>query len=242
MGAIRMKVFKKQLVIAVLLVAQPIMARAESGFDFMDILQKIANMSTQSTILGDNSKKQLDVLAEQKQLLDDTQKLMKGNYGYGSKFDNSSLSTWQHAGKDWSSLLGSPQSGANDALTELAKQIEKEFPTISGDSMFTGSNHSEQAKLFDLLSKTTAASRVSSTLAYNNVDAELVMLDKLQSEIEKSPNQKSTLDLIARIQIEEAKLVAYQIKSNAVSAQLTSLQAQQEVSDAKWAKDFFKWH
>ena len=237
-----MKVFKKQLVIAVLLVAQPIMARAESGFDFMDILQKIANMSTQSTILGDNSRKQLDVLAEQKQLLEDTQKLMKGNYGYGSKFDNSSLSTWQHAGKDWSSLLGSPQSGANDALTELAKQIEKEFPTISGDSMFTGSNHSEQAKLFDLLSKTTAASRVSSTLAYNNVDAELVMLDKLQSEIEKSPNQKSTLDLIARIQIEEAKLVAYQIKSNAVSAQLAGLQAQQEVSDSKWTNDFFKWH
>ena len=167
---------------------------------------------------------------------------MKGNYGYGSKFDNSSLSTWQHAGKDWSSLLGSPQSGANDALTELAKQIEKEFPTISGDSMFTGSNHSEQAKLFDLLSKTTAASRVSSTLAYNNVDAELVMLDKLQSEIEKSPNQKSTLDLIARIQIEEAKLVAYQIKSNAVSAQLAGLQAQQEVSDSKWTNDFFKWH
>ena len=68
------------------------------------------------------------------------------------------------------------------------------------------------------------------------------MLDKLQSEIEKSPNQKSTLDLIARIQIEEAKLVAYQIKSNAVSAQLAGLQAQQEVSDSKWTNDFFKWH
>ena len=68
------------------------------------------------------------------------------------------------------------------------------------------------------------------------------MLEKLQSEIEKSPNQKATLDLIARIQIEEAKLVAYQIKSNAVSTQLTSLQAQQDLSDAKWTKDFFKWH
>lgn len=239
---------RKQVLIVMFLVGIPVFAHAD-GFDIGKLLSTLGDqlkeMANQSTILGnvfDNSTKQLTALNDQKTLMEETQKLMKGNYGYGSKFDNPSLNTWQHAGKDWSSLLGSPQSGANDALTALAKQIEKEFPTVSGDSMFTGSNHSEQAKLFDLLSKTTAASRVSSTLAYNNVDAELVMLDKLQSEIEKSPNQKATLDLIARIQIEEAKLVAYQIKSNAVSAQLTSLQAQQEVSDAKWTNDFFKWH
>ena len=167
---------------------------------------------------------------------------MKGNYGYGSKFENPSLTAWQHSGKDWSSLLSSPTASGTDALTTLAKQIEKEFPIMSSDNVYSGSNHSEQAKLFDLLSKTTAASRASNTLAYNNVDGQLTLLDKLQTEIERSPNQKATLDLIARIQIEQAKLIAYQIKSNAVSAQLTSLQAQQEVSDAKWTSDFFKWH
>ena len=237
-----MKAFKKQLVIAALLVIQPILARADSGWDIMDILQKIANMSTQSTILGDNSKAQLDVLKKQKELLEDTQKLMKGNYGYGSKFENPSLGAWQHSGKDWGSFLSSPTASGTDALSTLAKQIEKEFPIMSSDKMYSGSNHSEQAKLFDLLSKTTVASRASNTLAYNNVDGQLTLLDKLQAEIEHSPNQKATLDLIARIQIEQAKLVAYQIKANAVSAQLTSLQAQQEVSDAKWASDFFKWH
>jgi len=241
MGAIRMKTFKKQLIIAVLLVVQPIVASAESSFDFGEIFSILKDMAMQSTIIGNNSTGQLNALNEQKKLLEDTQKLMQGHYGYGS-YDNPSLSSWQHAGKDWNSLLNSHQSGGNDPLASLAREIEHEFPIVSSDRVYSSSKNPEQAKLFDLLSKATVASRASNTLAYNNVDAELLMLEKLQAEIEKSPNQKATLDLIARIQIEEAKLMAYQIKSSAVSAQLTGLQAQQEVSDAKWMSEFFKWH
>ncbi len=240
-----MKMFKKQLIIAALFVSQSMVASAESAFDlgkiFSLLTDKLTEMATQSTIMGNNSTGQLKALSEQKQLLEDTQKLMKGHYGYGS-FDNPTLNSWQHTGKDWNSLLNSHQSGSSDALTALAKEIEREFPIVSSDKVYADSKNSEQARLFDLLSKATVASRASNTLAYNNVDAELLMIEKLQAEIEKSPNQKATLDLIARIQIEEAKLMAYQIKSNAVSAQLTSLQAQQEVSDAKWTSDFFKWH
>lgn len=180
---------------------------------------------------------QLKTLDSQKKLLESTNGAMTGHYNYGA-IDNPLLKTWQHSGKDWSSLLNESE---NDALTALKKQITNEFPIKTADSLFTQHN-SEQTKLFDLLSKATLASRASHTLAYNNIDNELLMLEKLQDNIEKTPNQKAILDLIARIQIEEAKLTAYQIKQNAVNAQLTSLQNQQELTDAKWASEFFKWH
>ncbi len=231
----------KQGLIAALLITQPIIASAESAFDFTRILSLLTDMAKQSSLLGSNSTAELTLLKDQNKLLDDTQQLMKGHYGYGD-VNNAGLSAWQHAAKDWGSLLNSPQSGSQDPLATLAKEIEREFPIVSADTMYSNSQHSEQAKLFDLLSKATVASRASNTLAYNNVDAELTMIEKLQAEIEKSPNQKATLDLIARIQIEEAKLMAQALKSNAVNAQLTSLQSQQEVSDAKWMSDFFKWH
>ena len=237
-----MRSFNKKILFATLLLVQPIMVNAESAFDFAKIFSILTEMAAQSTIIGNNSSGQLTALKDQNKLLEDTKKSMEGHYGYGSSFNNTSLDSWLHAGKDWGGLLNGSQSGGSDPLATLARDIEREFPVVSSKSVYPAAQNTEQAKLFDLLSKATVASRASSTLAYNNVDAELLMLEKLQAEIEKSPNQKATLDLIARIQIEEAKLMAYQIKSSAVSAQLTGLQAQQELSDAKWTSEFFKWH
>ncbi|MBX9703470.1 MAG: type IV secretion system protein [Silvanigrellaceae bacterium] len=189
-----------------------------------------------------NIKSQLDKLNEQKKILEKSQGMMEGHYDYASKFDNPLLSSWEHSGKDWGSLMNGARGAESDPLTILAKQIEQEFPLASKDKIFSATKESEQARLFDLLSKTTMASRATSKLTYNRVDDELAMLEALQKEIEKSPNQKATLDLIARINIEQAKLMAYKIKSDAVSNELISLQSQQEVSDAKWASEFFKWH
>ncbi len=179
-------------------------------------------------------------LEGQLEVLKSNQAAMTGHYKYSSLFNDSSLKDWQHAGNDWSSMLDSSTSNS-ESLTAIKKQIQKEFPIKNAASLYSRTD-SENAKLYDLLAKTTLASRATSTLTYNNIDKELLMLEKLQQQIEESPNQKATLDLIARIQIEEAKLIAYQLKSTAVSSQLTSLQSQQEVSDAKWASDFFKWH
>ncbi|KTD32196.1 vir protein B5 [Legionella nautarum] len=182
-------------------------------------------------------KNQLKVLDNQKKLLESSNKAMTGHYNYGT-IDNPLLKNWQHSGKNWDSLL---EGTDKDALTRLKKQIASEFPLSDANKLFTLQN-SEQTKLFNLLSKATLASRASQTLAYNSVDDELLLLEQLQERIEQTPNQKAILDLIARIQIEEAKLSAYQIKANAVNAQLSSLQSQQELTDAKWANDFFKWH
>ena len=178
---------------------------------------------------------QLSTLNHQKDLLSASQKAMTGHYGYSSLFNNSSLNAWQHSGKEWSSLLEKKE---KDALFSFKEQLNKDFPVTKNPF----SQNPEQVRLFDLLSKTTLASRATHALTYNAIEEELQTLEKLQAEIEKSPNQKSTLDLIARIQIEEAKLTAYQMKSQALKAELVSLQSQKEITDAKWASEFFKWH
>lgn len=205
----------------------------------------IHNLGLQLKALRDQYqllKNAYDTANEQKKIMEDTQRMMEGHYNFGDKFSNPLLESWQHSGRSWDELMSAQSGVGQDPITSLAKAIEKEYPLPSADSIYSASKNKEQAHLFDLLAKTNLITRASNTLTYNSVDDELKMLDALQKEIEKSPNQKATLDLIARIQIEEAKLAAYQIKSQAANAQLTSLQTQQELTDAKWASDFFKWH
>ena len=95
-----MRSFNKKILFAILLLVQPIMVNAESGFDFAKIFSILTEMATQSTIIGNNSSGQLTALKDQNKLLEDTKKLMEGHYGYGSSFNNTSLDSWLHAGKD----------------------------------------------------------------------------------------------------------------------------------------------
>ncbi|STX39297.1 type IV secretion system protein [Legionella feeleii] len=230
-----------KLVFAVLLVPAFVLHADLLNVQDIEMLKVAKDQLTNIKKVQDKLRNQLQELEAQKKVLEDSQAMMQGHYGYSSLYDKPSLTTWLHSGKDWSSLLNSREGASNDSLTSVAKQLSNEFPITPTERLYPDKNLS-QAKLYDLLAKTTLASRASSTLAYNSIDEELAMLDALQREIEKSPNQKATLDLIARIQIEEAKLTAYKLKSDAVNSQLTSLQSQQEVSDAQWASNFFKWH
>ena len=78
---------RNQLIAVTLLVCIPVFAHAD-GFDISELLSilgsQLKEMANQSSILGDvfdNSNKQLTALNDQKTILEDTQKLMKGNYG-----------------------------------------------------------------------------------------------------------------------------------------------------------------
>lgn len=222
-----------------LLLSLPVHADLLSVED-LAMLEVAKEQLTNIKEVEDRLRGQLQALDNQKRILEESQKLMQGHYGYGSLHENQSLGSWQHSGKDFASLLQSTDGGGQDALSRLAHELSKDFPLKPAAELYANPN-SEQAKLYTLLAKTTLASRAGSTLTYNRIDEELTMLEALQKEIEKSPNQKATLDLIARIQIEEAKLVAYQLKAGAVSQQMDSLRSQQEVSDAAWVNQFFKW-
>lgn len=181
--------------------------------------------------------KQYNELKNQASLLEKTKGMMEGHYGYSNMFENQALKDWQHSGSNWDSAINNQ---GNDVLSQMSKKIEQQFPLQEGKNIFSKNANPDSIKLFDLMSKTTLASRATHTLAFNKVEEELKLLESLQDEIERSPNQKATLDLIARIQIEEAKLMAYSMKAEAVDKEQGSLQTQEDLKDDAWLAKFLR--
>ncbi len=184
-------------------------------------------------------KKQYDVLSQQKTILEEVKGSVSGHYGYSNLYENKSLSDWQHAGGNFNALLsGDFKSG--DPLKDEYNRLLKEFSAQSGSDIFNKDVSKDKVTLFDLMSKTTTASRASNQLSFNKIDEEIKLLDSLQKEIENSPNEKATMDLLARINVEQAKLTAYQIKSGAMDRELIALKQQEEINGDVWSSKFLK--
>lgn len=179
-------------------------------------------------------KQQFDELTAQRKLLEDT---MQGHYGYSNLHQSSALTDWQHSGKSIEDALNAMK--GSDALSAQAKAIANKTPLHTADKVYPKGGK-EKVELYNAMGKTALAARASQQLSYNKVDDELKMLEALQGEIEKSPNIKSSLDLIARLQIETAKLIAQQMKNNALQGELSALEAQKELGDDAWLSQFFK--
>lgn len=169
------------------------------------------------------------------------QKLMKGNFNLGKLFNNPELNKWQRAGATWSDLTNLSRT-TSDQLGKLSKELIKKYPVKPSNEVYSEYADKEQAELYDDMSKTAIAMGAQSKLSYNSIEAELKVLESLQKEIDNSDSQKKTLDLIARVSIENAKINAFRIRNEAMQANATSMSMQQQVNDEKWASNFLKWN
>lgn len=175
------------------------------------------------------------------QKIRESQALMKGHYGFGSKqYGIPGLDRWNGVSKDWKTLVDGYKRDASDPLSKILKEVEQKYKLKSGSSYYKQKHLQEQAKAFDDLAKGAVAAQGVTTLAYNNVDEDIKALEKLRDEIERSDNQKQTLDLIARINIQAAIIEAKATRVNATKARLQATSMQSQVSDIKWAQNFLR--
>ena len=165
-----------------------------------------------------------------------TQDLLgKGHWQYGSKFDMPELKRWRDAGEDFDAFLNAGQRAG--ALGVIAKRLGGEFGTQPTDGVF---NAKAQKALYEESVKAALSSGAQSELSYSHVNAINSMLEKLQAGIDNAQSHKALLEIIARAQIENAKINAMRIKTDSASLKLESINLQQTVSDAKWAAEFLK--
>ncbi|MBA4697725.1 MAG: hypothetical protein H2069_10155 [Legionella sp.] len=216
-----------------------------SGIDALALLAKLAEQThylkeqlKAANALGDTATQTVTGIQSQIKQLEATQKLLgNGHWQLGNKYDNPVFKQWRDAGKNFEDFLKSPQSAS--ALGVIAKRLAKDFQMgSSADSVFTPKVSPVQKALFKQSAQTALAAGAQSELSYEHVNDINQMLESLQAEIDKAPDHKALLEIIARAQIENAKLNALRIKSEAAALKLESLAAQQNVSDAKWAADF----
>lgn len=185
-----------------------------------------------NTVSGIN--KQIDELKETEKLLG------KGHYQYGTKYDNPLFKKLRYAGKDFDDFLNAYKGNSN-ALGKISKRLSEEFGMKDSSRVFTKNASKSQMKLYDEMAKFAIAAGAQSELSYGSVNDIQKMLDSLQADIDKADSQKALLELIARVEIEGARISAMRIKSDAANLKINSLNTQQSATDAQWASDFLKW-
>lgn len=233
----------------VLIIALTISSVSYAGFlDGYIQLQQLWSLWDQFKVIQEHTKQftsQIEGIKKVKDSIDkkikESQKLMTGHYGFGiKKYGIPGLDRWDKVSKDWKTVLDGYRKDASDPLSKILKEVEKKYQIKSGTSYYKKKYLHEQAKSFDDLAKGAVAAQGVTTLAYNNVDEDIKALEKMRDEIEKSENQKQTLDLIARINIQAAIIEAKATRVNATKATLQASAVQSQVSDVKWAQNFLR--
>lgn len=185
-----------------------------------------------NTVSGIN--KQIDELKETEKLLG------KGHYQYGTKYDSPLFKKSRYAGKNFDDFLNAYK-GNSSALGKISKRLSQDFGMKDSSRVFTKNASKSQMKLYDEMAKSALAAGAQSELSYGSVNDIQKMLDSLQADIDKADSQKALLELIARVEIENARISAMRIKSDAANLKINSLNTQQTATEAQWAADFLKW-
>lgn len=197
----------------------------------IDEARKIKN-ETEKTVMGITA--QIDELKATKKLLGE------GHFQLGNKFDSVNLKKWRNANQYFDDFLNAYK-GNSGALGAIGKRLSKDFGLQSSGSIYTKSASRAQMNLYDEIAKTAIAAGAQSEYAYGGIKDINQMLDALQAEIDKTDNQKALLELIARVQIENARINAMRVKNDSASLKVNSLNMQQTATDAQWVSDFLRW-
>jgi hypothetical protein len=178
-------------------------------------------------------KAQIDRVNSVKQSIDskmnDTQQLMRGHYGFGKKFEIPGLNTWGHDAKRMNNLLSGK--GSDGVISQVFKEIRTKHAIKPTSELFQNRSESREAKHYQSTTETIEASRAVSTIAYDNMDEEIGIIEQLKGEIEKSENQKASLDLLTRMVAESALIQAKAVRVHAMQAELNAESLQTNVDD-----------
>lgn len=199
----------------------------------MELIKHAKKQFEELKDIKENGVKNLEFLKQQSSY-------MTGHYGYSSIDNKPNLQNWGTGSNFWEQVLNVYQQGGNPGdVGSVAKTLERQYPIKSASEVYP--YNAAQGQYYELQAKTTLASRALSQVSFDRVSKEIEMLDELKDEIEKSPNQKATLDLIARVQIESALIQTQIERLLATLLQQTSVNSQAEPNGAVATHHFFDW-
>ncbi|MCD6040277.1 MAG: Legionella vir ue protein [Gammaproteobacteria bacterium] len=206
-------------------------AHASDLFEIITILSKIAGstMSIQNTNLN-------ELVA-----LQALNKGLMGMHSYGSLYGSNAAFGWGESADTWQGLLSLYRQGGggvgNSSLFSIMRTVANQFPM---NDHLNSPNEIENT-YYRLQAQTTAVSRSSSELVFDQVTREANTLAALQSEIDRTSDAKSAMDLHTRFSAEQANLTVQQTKLLALLVQQVATDAQEKSNRANEDAHFFNY-
>ena len=159
---------------------------------------------------------------------------LTGTHSYGSMNYDKNQFDWGKGSDNWQDMLSLYKTGGG-SLAQVSGNLEKEFPIADN----LGSSSQTENEYYRLQAQTTLASRSSSQLAFEQVSKESKVIEDLHNEIDKSKDNKSSVDLNNRLVSEQNNMSIQQTKLLALLVQQEAVNSQEKANHAKENAEFF---
>jgi hypothetical protein len=171
--------------------------------------------------------------------LNEVQKIsggLTGTHQYGSQFYDPNKLFWGKGGNDWQSILALTHAGGGEGtLGSAIRQLSSQFP-IRGS---LGSSNDTENEYYRLQAQTSLASRASAQTAFDQMKNQDDTMKQLHNMIDKTPDNKSSVDLNNRLSEENISVNMQQVKLLAVLAQQLAIDSQEKANRANESAEFF---
>lgn len=153
---------------------------------------------------------------------------MQGSYGWGSH-SVIDYHTWK-GNENWGDVISMAQSGSYSGdLGEMMETLARDFPININLVNQINSNEQDQ-KDYALKASTALAARAASQYDYDQIQKQINEMNKLKTEIDKTENLKSAVDLQNRLQVENSMMQLSILRQLSLLNQQQALKSQEEAN------------
>lgn len=193
---------------------------------YTHMVQELSQLEKEYSLLQDAYKNAQDQLAQQKQLVSDSE----GHYNVGSMLNGQSeLTQREWSPNTWDAALHGLSGGNPDRYNQLLSDYKKNHPTLSAEEFQKGAS-GPLTQVYQQQINTNQAADVNATYAFNDIQQSLKNVHDLSDQIEKSPNTKASMDLNARLLAEVAYIQIQELKMQAILNEQVAQQNAEKIS------------
>ncbi len=164
-------------------------------------------------------------------LTKDLKNAMTGTNNWGS-YNLKDYQSYGSGAANWSDVLNMAKGGGGSgALGQTMSQISNQFPANQNLINQVVSDPTTQ-NYYAAQSQTVLANRSASQLDFDNIQKQIDQQSELRSNVGKTQDLKSSVDLLSRTQIESNMINLQVLRQIAAGNQQKSLDSQGELNDA----------
>lgn len=194
---------------------------------FLQSVQQTANMLKQIEQMAKDYQKQVEQLEESVRQTT----ALTGGRGMGSFMNGEQEAQLRrYLPQDWQDALN----GAGN-IAGIVQQLESELDVMPGAEFVSTDPNGVIAQNYDRRNQTAITAMAASQQAYNTMQQRIGGYEAMLSELDNTQDLKASVDLLARISIENGLILSELMRMNAIQMQVQASRDVQEITSARRA-------
>lgn len=171
--------------------------------------------------------------------IQDEWKALTKSYEMSRDLDNAvPMELW--SAEEWNDALSTASGGNSSRFNELKASYAAKNPTITSQSSQSVNVDDLVKNTYEQQSAVSNTALASSQYTYDDVSYRVKNFDDLKKMIDtETPNQKASLDLMARLLVEIGYVQTEMLRQQSVHTQMVATNTQAEVNGQTASKNFF---